>query len=716
SYPRAKYCEGTHHVNVRDGEWNLVVWEIPYVYRDKVTEIIIKHNIHGSQPDMSDTSVLYFSDLRAQVVDEDYYEGWALGAERVAYCHSGYRPGDEKIALTGAGAAAGDAASVAGAGVATGDAAAASSAVAGAAAGDAAAVGAGAAAGMPGANKFNIIDVRSGEAAYKGEIQFVEHEGEKFGVMDFSKLRREGQYVIGIGDKATKPFYIAGNPYIPAIWKTINFFYQERCGADIPEVHLPCHLDCFSVHPLDGRKISVAGGWHDAGDLSQGLCNTSESVHAFIDMATRLITNPAAAPAGAGAAATLHSRLLDEARWGLNWMMRTRFGDGFRVTWTTIGIWTKNIVGDTDDLTGQAYNDPFENFCASAAEAAGAGAFGVTDTDFSRYCLKCAVEDFDFAWDVLKNPDKGFTRRATHEVQVYGQGAFAAAMLYKMTGDAAYLDKAAEMADIVMACQQTEYPDWAGTSPVEQNPDSLGHTGIRLKGFFYQNREHKQPMAYDHRSHEQAPIMALARLCEYAPGHKSSGAWRRSVELYGGYIKAIAGLIPPYGLLPSAIYLHGDGGFENVWASFTSRENEVLKDDYNAQVKNGIKLADDYYLRRFPVAFSFRGFHGVLLTKAKAAAVAANLLGDDELKAIATRQLEWVMGKNPFTQSSMFGEGYDFAPQYTEFAYDIVGALPVGFQTFENNDKPFYPMMNSATYKEIWVHSSSRFLWTLAEL
>jgi len=46
----------------------------------------------------------------------------------------------------------------------------------------------------------------------------------------------------------------------------------------------------------------------------------------------------------------------------------------------------------------------------------------------------------------------------------------------------------------------------------------------------------------------------------------------------------------------------------------------------------------------------------------------------------------------------------------------MVGELPVGIQTFENNDKPYMPMMNDATYKEVWVNTSSRFLWVLADI
>jgi len=495
--------------------------------------------------------------------------------------------------------------------------------------------------------------------------------------MDFSALQTPGKYILSVGDKRTKPFYIYEANWESALWKTVYFFYQERCGTEVEGIHLPCHLDCFSVHP-DGRRVSVGGGWHDAGDLSQGLCNTAESVHAFLDMAAKVEKKDP----------ELWDRLLEEARWGLQWMMRTRFGDGYRCVWTTIGLWTKNIIGDSDDLTGRAYNDPFENFCAAAAEAAGARVFRPLDPVFADYCLRCAAEDFQFALERMYLNHPKLSRPLPVEVQLYGQGLVAAMELYKVTSDTRYLENAVRMADVVLKCQQQEFPDW----------------DVPIRGFFYETRKHERPLAYDHRAHEQAPVMGLALLCELASGHPKYPEWKKGLTLYAEYIKSIAGYCAPYGLLPSAIY------------KLDAPKVPDTLEDYNEQVRNGIRLSDKFYLRRFPVAFLFRGFFGVLLTKAKAAAVAARVLKDEELLRIVQRQLEWILGKNPFAQSFMYGEGYDFPPMYSEFANDMIGELPVGIQTFENHDIPFMPMMNSATYKEIWVHSSSRFLWTVADL
>jgi hypothetical protein len=82
---------------------------------------------------------------------------------------------------------------------------------------------------------------------------------------------------------------------------------------------------------------------------------------------------------------------------------------------------------------------------------------------------------------------------------------------------------------------------------------------------------------------------------------------------------------------------------------------------------------------------------------------------------LARRQLQWVFGGNPFSQSLMYGEGYDFQPHFAYCLRDLVGALPVGMDSL-HNDSPYWPAVNNATYKEIWVVPVSRLLWSLASL
>ena len=52
------------------------------------------------------------------------------------------------------------------------------------------------------------------------------------------------------------------------------------------------------------------------------------------------------------------------------------------------------------------------------------------------------------------------------------------------------------------------------------------------------------------------------------------------------------------------------------------------RDAYVQEVHKGIPLGGEYYLRRFPVWFDFRGNSSVLLSQAKALSAAGRLRGD----------------------------------------------------------------------------------------
>jgi hypothetical protein len=46
----------------------------------------------------------------------------------------------------------------------------------------------------------------------------------------------------------------------------------------------------------------------------------------------------------------------------------------------------------------------------------------------------------------------------------------------------------------------------------------------------------------------------------------------------------------------------------------------------------------------------------------------------------------------------------------------MVGGLPVGIQTKDEDDAPYWPVQSMWTYKEIWVHPVSRWVWLLKDV
>jgi hypothetical protein len=129
-----------------------------------------------------------------------------------------------------------------------------------------------------------------------------------------------------------------------------------------------------------------------------------------------------------------------------------------------------------------------------------------------------------------------------------------------------------------------------------------------------------------------------------------------------------------------------------------------------------VPLGEDYYLRRFPVWFNFRGNASVLLSEAKALSTAAQLRGDLDAENLAQQQAQWIVGRNPFSSSIMYGEGYDWTPLYSVRSGQIVGAIPVGIETRGTADTPYWPNQSCWTYKEVWSQPAGEWVWLMQDL
>lgn len=120
-------------------------------------------------------------------------------------------------------------------------------------------------------------------------------------------------------------------------------------------------------------------------------------------------------------------------------------------------------------------------------------------------------------------------------------------------------------------------------------------------------------------------------------------------------------------------------------------------------------------MKRFPVWFNiYNGNLAVHTSMGKAAAICARYLKDDVLMDIAREQLYWIVGKNPFAQSLIYGVGHRY-PELNNFSSGrIVGAMPVGIRSLDDTDRPYWPQFNCACYKEVWVTSAGKWLSLVA--
>ncbi|MBR6322888.1 MAG: glycoside hydrolase family 9 protein [Lachnospiraceae bacterium] len=669
---------GHHNVSLVPFEWNHVTLEIPMVPRDCVTGVSIEYDMCGHENDSDDVLHWYLSTLELQKVDADKEEGWTPKAGLLSVSGAGYTPKGLKYAAAEYNAAAeGSAAEY-----------------------NAAAEGSLAAEFGGDAETYFTVERWTetegsegfaGETVFRGSAEKVTIGGETFAMMDFTALQTEGTYVVRYGALQSELFDIAVDAYEPLTWKILNFYLSQRCGHYVRGKHMACHTDMLLVH---GKKSIVAnGGWHDAADLAQGMGNTADGTAALFLLAERIREkNP-----------RLYDRVLEEAEWGLDYVLKVRFGDGFRSDYSSTSIWTDGIIGTSDDIISEANEMPYLNFVSAFAEACGAHALRDEDPVRADYALKIAAEDFGFAEAQCERGNNGDpTVRMEHfEVKMFAAACSAAAALF-CAGRKEFLGKAAHYAALLLDCQQQEMTDWE----------------IPLSGFYYTDCAHTLPWHHAHHSFEQYAAAGLEILIREAPEHPDAEKWLAAEKRTARYYKTIAEYTKPYGLLPEGVYFADEA---------ERQPDETLKgiiwpDEYSLpgfrpQVEKGIVCLDrekGVFLRAFPVWFSFRGNCAVQLSEAAAAASAAQLTGDEELTELCAQQLHWLTGGNPFGQSLIYGEGHEWSDEYTIQPGVTVGQIPVGVQTYLDHDSPWWPQVATATYKEVWISPANKLMWLLS--
>lgn len=542
---------------------------------------------------------------------------------------------------------------------------------------------------------FNIIRTSDGRRVVSGRVRLDKTTIGELGVIDFSMLTAPGSYRIEVDSIVSGDFAIGdGSLWKRPCWRVLNFIFCQRCGYAVPGVHSRCHTDLFCSHR--GRLYSFSGGWHDAGDLSQQTLQTAEVSMSLLELYDRYRHDDA----------VLAPRLREEALWGLDFVLRCRLGDGYHASSMGLLIWQDGIVGSHDDISSvRVQNLPFDNFLYAAVEAYAARILDDGTDPELIYCLRrVAAEDYDIAR--RRFAEVGFGgwispyehTYCTGESQFMATASWAASQLYALTGESRYADDAREDMDYVLSCRCEK---------------AVGG----LKGFFYRNPDHRSVVHFIHQSREQIFMQALEALCRTQASHPDSCRWRAAVADYGGYIRSLMKYTAPYGMIPSGIYRDDEYLDSAAFYAVHLFPPSDAPERFRAQAASGIGVAPGYFVRRFPVWFNiFNGNLAVHVSMGKAAAICAGLLDDAELRQIAREQLYWTAGKNPFCQSLIYGEGHRYSSFDNFSSGEIIGAMPVGIRSLGDSDIPYWPQINTACYKEVWLTSAGKWLSLLAEI
>jgi glycosyl hydrolase family 9/cellulase-like Ig domain-containing protein len=643
--PDRFYRDGIHYVTLANGTWQQITWEIEPLARDKVTLLEIGYWVNKMLAAPTDRVAFEIGRLELQHVEPDHHTGWDVAPGRIAFSNTGYQPGRSKTAI----------------------------------------------ASDLTATTFDLVRVSNdalGAVVMRGPVTTTRSRLGTFQQLDFSAVNEPGTYVLRAGDLTTQSFRIDRDVWKETIWKTLNFFYGERCGFAVPGSHDVDHLDWFAT--LGEERIPMAGGWHDAGDLSQGVINTGEATYAMFALAERI--------RALGDDPALVARLIEEGKWGLDWVLRVRFPGGYRMGFASQNLWTNNIPGDADDRSREAKNNPNANYIAAAAEALAYRVLKDSDPELAQRSLRTAEEDWEYAINGVEGPSTWHTPAfAATRLELAGIGVTASLELYRVAKQQKYADKAVELARVIVSSQQRR---------------SVGRE-FSLSGFFYTGPDRDTLFHQFHRGNDQASIVALTQLVDALPDHPDWMRWYSALVRFAEYQTKAAMTTAPYGVLPAYVYRPGDDVKE---VPDSGALHMASREAYRAQAQTGMPMGDGWYLRAFPVWFARRGNFGILLSQAKALAATARARGDSAALDLAERQAEWIVGRNPFVTSTMYGEGYDWSQQYSVSSGDFVGSLIVGMQSRGETDLPYWPQANMYVYKEVWVHSSARWLWLMEDL
>ncbi|MBT9779194.1 glycoside hydrolase [Clostridium sp. MCC353] len=644
--PDAYSREGFNAINLKNYQWNICIWEIDSIAHDKIEEL--SFNVHRYGQELSGGEELRFElrDIRFQEAEYvNVVHGWQCREETAVFSTAGYFKEGVKTAVANTKQ-----------------------------------------------TEFEVVDADSGQSVYRGPIERRIARYGEFGVMDFTEVKEDGVYFLRFGDYESEEFPISDTAMDEVVWKLVNFLFGERCGYPVPQKHGTCHGDVYAEH--NGLKLAYQGGWHDAADVSQQTIQTAEVTHSILETAQAV----------KGRNPMLYRRLMEEANWGLDFVLRMRFGDGYRATGATIRRWTDGMLGNMDDCEARVHNRSFDNFVMSGLEAYAGMAFAKEDQALAWKCKDAARQDYGFALERFRlvGMEEPYLKEHTASAslsQYYAAAGWAAAQIYQATRDPEYIPLIAEFINKMAACQETD------------------NEKLSIHGFFYRDESKKAIVHFSHQSRDQIFVQALCEALKALPDHPDREKWEAAARLYGDYLLALTEYTAPYGMVPAGIFSETEADdVETFQLIHPKVDYDRERINYIEQLKQGVPLGNGYYLKCFPVWFSYRGNSALHLSMGKAASLLGAYFKDERLTQVAREQLYWTVGKNPFGQSIIYGAGSSYGQQYTALLGETVGEIPVGIQTRANEDLPYWPQANIATYREVWTTPVGRWLWIAADL
>jgi endoglucanase len=180
----------------------------------------------------------------------------------------------------------------------------------------------------PAPQGFELLDAATKAVVYAGKAGRAQGAYGPFTEscrLDFSDFRKPGTYQMRVGGVESPAFRIGDDVYAGTADFALRYMRQQRCGYN-PFLQDSCHThDGYTMYgPMpDSTHIDVVGGWHDASDYLQ---YSTTSANAAYHLLAAYRDFPAVFGDSHGteglAGANGRADVLDEARWGLEWLLK----------------------------------------------------------------------------------------------------------------------------------------------------------------------------------------------------------------------------------------------------------------------------------------------------------------------------------------------------------------------------------------------------------
>ena len=331
---------------------------------------------------------------------------------------------------------------------------------------------------------FRVLSAGAREVVLSAELSPAETwpmSGDLASIADFSALDAPGDYILELPDSGVSAhFTIAQNPFAAIHDASLKAYYFNRASTALsaelagnwqraaghPDTQVRVHQSAASAQRPEGTILSAPKGWYDAGDYGKYVVNSGISTYtlllAYAHFPAFYQQHNGRIPESGDALPDI----LDEVKWNLDWLeaMQDPNDGGVYHKLTTLNFTGSVMPNDTHEqrYVVQKSTAAALNFAAVMALASDIyRQFDSLSPGLSERYKQAAIK----AWNWAKaNPEQVYQQPQDVSTGAYGdkqladEFAFAAAQLYTLTNDIAYL------AEFKQANQSLSVPSWASTA------------------------------------------------------------------------------------------------------------------------------------------------------------------------------------------------------------------------------------------------------------